>query len=142
MLSASLLAVSLFGLVGLFSLKIYELKHRVRFFAQTRVCIDAAVDTTLVRVQERFAAAQQVLTPVRVTLVLFSGIAWVISVTVLFLEYARAHIDRMTRYVALHYGDAHTTQSVFLKEIAAHKEAVKRVRRQRRTQVDNSEQVV
>lgn len=134
---ASLIAVSFLGLTALFSIKIYELKHRVRFFANVRARIDGAIEACIHIAMDRLAMTQSVLTPVRVALALFGGIAWVLAVAVMFLEYVRAHLDRMTRYVALHYGDTQTTQSMFLKEIASHKKTVTRTRRPRRTQVDN-----
>lgn len=143
MIPLTLFAVSFFGLGGLFALKIYELKNRVRLFSAMRTRLDMWIETTSAQVHERLAVLQASVTPVRIVLVVFGAFASSLLVLVAFLEYIRAQVDRVTRYVAVHYGDARTTQSVFLKEISAHKETMQKVRKPRRTKkVDNTLEVV
>jgi len=142
MIPASLVFFSVAGIVGLFSWKWYELSRGAHFFTEIRTRLDQTVEDVekwfsalYVRVEERF-------TFVRMLLALFGGIGMGIAFLVTMLEYVRVHIDRMTRYVALHYGTEEITQSVFLKEISAHKKTVRKPRAPRRKAVDNKAKVV
>jgi hypothetical protein len=132
MVSASLLVFSCVGLAGLFTLKIYEIKNHIRLLATPRMQLDRAVDSVRAYVHAYAEHLRTTVTPVRLTLALFGGLTTAITFLLALLEYARARLDTMTRYVAIHYGDPHTTQSLFLQKIAEHKRALKKPRVPRR----------
>lgn len=108
----------------------------MRFFAAVRVRLDDTVDRVRGYIHTYVHVVHTSITPVRVMLALFGGLATVITFLLALLEYARAHVDHMTRYVAIHYGDPHSTQSLFLQKIAEHKKTLKKPRAPRRRKVD------
>ena len=142
MLSFVFLTVSLVGLSGLLALKFREMSRGIVLYPDLRAELDKytlALEAHLQRFTQRLG---EKITPVRVLLALFGGVRLGISYVVLFLEYVRTNIDRLTRYVALHYATDEVTQSLFLREIAAHKKTVRKPRAPRRKAVDKKREVV
>lgn len=142
MISVPLVFFSILGMMGLLLWKWYELSRGVHFFSAVRARLDQMVEQAQLTFVSLVAFLHERITFVRILLALFGGVGMGVAFLVTLLEYVRVQIDRMTRFVALHYGTEEMTQSVFLKEISAHKKTVRKPRAPRRKAVDNNVKVV